>query len=103
MLSLLLRSLQNWLDIMVMCISNCFWRYGEKQEEVSFFFCCVIFMPFPFFPLLLGEFTVRSRLPVCFFFLPLLLFICNYCYLNFSDSAVLHSEGGVLSLVLRDA
>lgn len=102
MLSLLLRSLQKCLDV-----GHMYFIRGEgEQEEVSFFFfCSIIFIPFPFFPLLLGEFSVRSRLPVClfFFYSYYYLFIYNRCYLSFSDSAVLHSEGGVLSLVPGDA
>lgn len=70
MLSLLLRSLQKCLDV-----GHMYFIQGEgEQEEVSFSFS-IIFIPFPFFPLLLGEFSVRSRLPVCLFFLQLLLFI----------------------------
>lgn len=98
MLSLLLRSLQKCLDV-----GHMYFIWGEgEQEEVSFFFS-IIFIPFPFFPLLLGEFSVRSRLPVCFFYSYYYLFIYNCCYLSFSDSAVLHSEGGVLSPVPGDA
>lgn len=98
MLSLLLRSLQKCLDV-----GHMYFIRGEgEQEEVSFSFS-IIFIPFPFFPLLLGEFSVRSRLPVCFFYSYYYLFIYNCCYLSFSDSAVLHSEGGVLSPVPADA
>lgn len=88
--------------MLVICIS-----YGgrESRKKSAFFFLQYYLYSFSFLPLIIRGIQCQKQTPCLFFFFYsyYYLFIYNCCYLSFSDSAVLHSEGGVLSLVPADA